>query len=144
MKENRNNTAYDYRREMYADVQEYIERNINFCDYADRDELEEYLNEELWTEDSVTGKASGSYTFSTYQAEEYLCHNFDLLIEALMEFGQYDYKTDYFCYKGAEWADVTIRCYLLSEVIANVLDDFGEMPYGTAPDEIDFGGDENE
>lgn len=141
MKENRNNTAYDYRKEMYADVQEYIERNINFCDFADREELEDYLNEELWVEDSVTGNASGSYTCNAYQAEEYLCHNIDLLIEALEEFGQYDKKVKYMCYRGAEWADVTIRCYLLGEIISNVLDDFDDMPYGTAHDELKFGGD---
>ena len=28
--------------------------------------------------------------------------------------------------KGAEWADVTIRCYLLSQAIGEVLDDMEE------------------
>ena len=62
--------------------------------------------------DSVTGNASGSYTFHAWQAEENICHNFDLLSEAIEEFGgKCDVLKD-----GAEACDVTIRCYLLSEV----------------------------
>lgn len=70
--------------------------------------------------DDVTGNASGSYTFSTWQAEEYLCHNLDLLEEVLREFG---YDGDYLLAQGVEVADVMIRCYLLSQVIADVLEE---------------------
>lgn len=85
------------------------------------------MNEVLFTEDSVTGNASGSYTFNTYEAEENICHNLDLLEEALEEFGS---GADYLITHGAEAADVTIRCYLLGECIAAALeeieDDFNE------------------
>ena len=37
-----------------------------------RNYLEDKLNEQLWIDDSVTGNASGSYTFSIYEAEEYI------------------------------------------------------------------------
>jgi hypothetical protein len=67
----------------------------------------------------VTGNASGSYTFSTWQAEENLCHNLDLLGEALKEFGD---GAD-FLEKGAEACDVTIRCYLLGQAISEALDE---------------------
>ena len=73
---------YDYLSAVESDVREYIENNVNFHDYSDLDEMKEDLNEKLFVEDSVTGNASGSYTFNTWKAEEYLCHNLDLLAEA--------------------------------------------------------------
>lgn len=118
---------YDYREAVKNDVMEYVKNEIDFSDFDTLEELEEHLNEELWTADSVTGNGSGSYTFSTYEAEENICHNLDLLGEALEEFGS---GTDYLITNGAEAADVTIRCYLLGECIAAALeeleDDFNE------------------
>lgn len=113
---------YDYREAIRNDIREYINDEITLTDYADRDELEEYLQDELWTVDSVTGNASGSYTFSTWKAEEYLCHNLDLLREALDEFGGDALKM----LESPESADVTIRCYLLAECIVAVLDEMEE------------------
>ena len=110
---------YDYLSAVESDVREYIENNVNFHDYSDLDEMKEDLNEKLFVEDSVTGNASGSYTFNTWKAEEYLCHNLDLLAEANEEFGgSSDILSD-----GAEACDVTIRCYLLSQAIENVATD---------------------
>lgn len=71
--------GYDYREAVKSDILEYIKYEIDFEDFEDLDELSEQLNEDLWTVDSVTGNASGSYTFNTYQAEENICHNLDLL-----------------------------------------------------------------
>ena len=110
---------YDYLSAVESDVREYIENNVNFHDYSDLDEMKEDLNEKLFVEDSVTGNASGSYTFNTWKAEEYLCHNLDLLAEANEEFGgSSDILSD-----GAEACDVTIRCYLLYQAIENVAPD---------------------
>ena len=110
---------YDYLSAVESDVREYIENNVNFHDYSDLYEMKEDLNEKLFVEDSVTGNASGSYTFNTWKAEEYLCHNLDLLAEANEEFGgSSDILSD-----GAEACDVTIRCYLLSQAIENVAPD---------------------
>lgn len=117
-----NTTDYNYMEAMTEDIREYIKNEVTLSDYSDRDELEVHLNETLWIEDSVTGNASGSYTFSTYQAEEYICHNLDLLTEAVKEFGCDENVLE----KGAEWCDVTIRCYLLGQAIAEVLDDLEE------------------
>ena len=117
---------HDYREAVKEDVLEYINNEINFEDFDTLEDLEEHLNEVLFTEDSVTGNASGSYTFSTYEAEENICHNLDLLGEALEEFGS---GADYLITNGAEAADVTIRCYLLGECIAaleEIEDDFEE------------------
>lgn len=113
-------TNYNYKEALKNDIRDYIAENINLADYADTEELQEYLQDTLWAEDSVTGNGSGSYTFNTYQAEENIAHNWDLLQEALEEFGQSDINV---LEKGAEWADVTIRCYLLSECIAAALEE---------------------
>lgn len=111
---------YDYREAVKNDVMEYIKNEIDFSEFDTLEELEEKLNDELWTVDSVTGNASGSYTFSTYEAEENICHNLDLLGEALVEFGS---GADYLITNGAEAADVTIRCYLLGECITAALEE---------------------
>ena len=111
---------YNYRKAMKEDILDYIRSEINLEDYrGNRDELEEQLNDDLWITDSVTGNASGSYFFSTWKAEEAIEHNWDLLEEAMQEFCDECNPIE----KGAEWCDVTIRCYLLGECIAAVLDE---------------------
>lgn len=115
---------YDYREAMTEDVKEWIKENIHLTEWTeDREGLEQQLNDDLWTEDSITGNASGSYYCNSYKAEESIAHNWDLLNEALDEFGQNNINV---IEKGTEWADVTIRCYLLGSVISNVLDEMEE------------------
>lgn len=113
-------TNYNYLQAMTSDILDYIKENIDLNDFSDREELEEKLNDDLWTEDSVTGNASGSYTFNAYQAEEYVAHNLDLFGEALDEFGCDDIRK---YLDSPESADVTIRCYLLGQAIAEALDE---------------------
>ena len=125
--------GYDYREAIKNDILEYIKYEIDFNDFEDLDELSEQLNEDLWTVDSVTGNASGSYTFNTYQAEENICHNLDLLGEALREFGC---GADHLIENGAEACDVTIRCYLLSECIAEALEEIEDDFYTAKEEEI--------
>ncbi len=111
--------TYDYLENVKEDVRNYIEENKIVVTSSNREEVEQELNDTLFVSDSVTGNASGSYTFSTSQAEENLCHNFELLTEALTEFGcDLSYLE-----KGAEACDVTIRCYLLGQAISEVLDE---------------------
>ena len=111
---------YDYREAVREDVLDYIRDEVNLDEWrGNRDGLEEWLNDHLWTVDSVTGNGSGSYTFNTWKAEENLFHNWDLLAEALDELGS---KTD-ILKQGAEALDVTIRCYLLGQAIAEALDE---------------------
>lgn len=114
---------YNYLESMIEDIKEYIHDNYTAEEITEnlenRSEWENSLNDDLWTVDSVTGNASGSYTFSTYKAEEYIARNLDLLAEALREFGD---STDYL-EKGAEACDVTIRCYLLYQAITKALDE---------------------
>lgn len=103
--------TYNYYEEMKKDVKEYLQ-NTKERDFDN-------LYNEMFVDDSITGNGSGSYTFSTCEAEENLCHNFDLLKEACEEFCC-DIPED------AEKADVTIRCYLLGQVLDEVLEELEE------------------
>ena len=77
---------YNYLEAVTDDVREYIRDEIDLSEWkGDRDGLEEKLNDDLWTADSVTGNASGSYYCNARRAEEALSHNWDLLAEALDE-----------------------------------------------------------
>lgn len=111
---------YNYLEAVTADVLDYIKDEIDLAEWkGNRDGLEKKLNDDLWTVDSVTGNASGSYYCNAWRAEEALAHNWDVLEEALAEFGQDGVNV---IEKGAEWADVIIRCYLLGQAIAEALD----------------------
>lgn len=120
---------YDYLEVVTNDTKEAILENLERWNFSDRDELEEIANDELWTNDGVTGNGSGSYTFNTWNAEENLCHNMDELEEACNEFGQ---DIGEAVKQGAEYCDVTIRCYLLSQAISaaiNELEEEGKIQY---------------
>lgn len=122
---------YDYRETVRDDVIEqvkdgYKENSLRLYKEEGRDALEQYLNDELWVDDQVTGNASGSYTFSTWQAEENLCHNMYLLEEACDEFGQDIGKA---VKRGAEYCDITIRCYLLGSAISEAIDELEKEGY---------------
>lgn len=105
---------YNYRENVREDIENAISERMDeiraMIENGDcLDKIVDTLNDWFWVDDSVTGNASGSYTFNSYTAEEYLCHNWDLLSEAL----------DEFCVEvdlsNPEAMDVTIRCYLLSQ-----------------------------
>lgn len=120
---------YNYLENVIADAKEAIKNNYteeelreNLESSHTRQHFEEKLSDELWTDDSVTGNGSGSYTFSTYKAEENLAHNFDLLEETAEAFGiEPTIATGY--EHGAEWWDCSIRCYLLNQAITKALDE---------------------
>lgn len=130
---------YDYQTAVKEDVKEYIRENYiadeireNLETMSARSDFEEKLNNNLWIEDSVTGNASGSYTFNSWQAEENLCHNMVLLEEACDEFGE-DFGEA--VSRGAEYCDVTIRCYLLRCAISDALDEIENEIYNLTTEE---------
>ena len=117
---------YNYPEAVLEDVLEYIrseytpeEIRESLNDLEKRDEWETDLYDLLFISDSVTGNASGSYYCNAWRAEEAIAHNLDLLGEALQEFGC---GPEYLITKGAEAADVTIRCYLLGAAIREALE----------------------
>lgn len=102
---------YNYLEEIKNDIMENYDTDFLL------ETSEDQLYDEMWADDSITGNASGSYTFSTYQAEENIAHNMDLLREAIEEFGgNFGEALE----RGAEYCDVTIRCYLLGQAISEV------------------------
>lgn len=114
---------YDYLEVVTNDAKQAILENLENWNFSDREELEEIANDNLWTNDRVTGNASGSYTCNAWEAEENLCHNMDELEEACNEFGQ---DMGEAVKQGAEYCDVTIRCYLLSQAISAAIDELEE------------------
>lgn len=104
---------YDYFETIKEDIREYL-KNTDERDFN-------VLYDDMFVDDSITGNASGSYTFSTWQAEENLAHNLDLLKEALQEFG-----SDLNYMENPEACDVTIRCYLLGQALQEVLEEIEE------------------
>ena len=120
---------HDYETEIRNDLADWLRETADY-DHMTADAFEEArekLEDEALTADSVTGNGSGSYYCNTWKAEEAICHNLDLLGEALREFG--DTGAD-ILEKGAEACDVTIRCYLLGQVFPDafekVLDELRE------------------
>ena len=129
---------YDYHDAVFQDVLQRIEDDrdlfVEMYEEKGSDDFKEALHDLFLVDDSITGNASGSYTFNSYMAEEYLCHNRDLLLEALQEFGCEDFKI----FHSPETLDVSIRCYLLYEAIDQVVRMLeSDGTFGEADDEED-------
>ena len=91
---------------------------------GNREEVEKKLNDDCWVDDSITGNASGSYFCNSWKAKEMVLGEPEMLQEAIREFcmdaeevGKHFLDSDW------EYFDVTIRCYLLGQVISEVLDE---------------------
>jgi len=113
---------YNYLESMKEDIKNYIEENKENESYNwdNLEEVKELLYDDLWIDDSVTGNASGSYYCNSYKARESLAGNENLLVEALEEFGN-DAESYKRSLTDPEFADVTIRCYLLNQAIDEAL-----------------------
>jgi len=114
----------NYLEQMKSDIMDYIREEGITVTSENREEVEEELNDKLWTVDSVTGNASGSYTFDNETAKEYVVENMDVLKEMVSEF-DIDAQTvaEKFINEEWEYFDVSIRCYLLGNAISEVLDE---------------------
>ena len=116
--------AYNYLEELKSDVRNYIkEVASDYMDCEDMDELRDSLYDNLWDEDSVTGNGSGSYTFNREEAKKYVSDNMDLMVEAYKDLDSIESLVDDLEALDFETIDVTIRCYLLSQALDEVLED---------------------
>ena len=115
---------YNYLENIKEDVKNYIEENKDNESYNfnNIDEVRDLLYDDLWLDDAVTGNGSGSYYCNSYKAREALNGNEDLLVNALEEFGN-DAESYKRSLTDPEFADVTIRCYLLGQAIDEVLEE---------------------
>lgn len=121
-------TLDDYRDEIKDDIKEYLDQE-NLWPKATQgtDEYDgerEAAYQRLWIADSVTGNASGSYTFNAWQAEENISHllwdeDFWNVLRSNLAL---EPSADIFK-EGPEYLDVSIRCALLSECLDAVLDE---------------------
>lgn len=127
--------AYNYLDAVKSDVKQFIRDNEILLNFDGPDEARDYLNDVLWTDDSVTGNGSGSYTFNREKAKNYLFDSddgMDILKEAVSEFGtEAEDVVDHFMSEDWEYFDVTIRCYVLAQAIDEALDEVDrELEYG--------------
>ena len=121
---------YNYLEAMKSDILDYIREEIDFTKFETLEKLEEKLNDDLWTVDSITGNGSGSYTFNRAKAEEYVRDNWDLMKEAAEEFCDTERFMKWAFDEDWESIDVSIRCYLLGQAISDALDTIKDsLPY---------------
>lgn len=116
---------YNYEEAMRHDILSYIgENDVDLS--ADTEELCEQLYDELWAEDSITGNGSENGYADANVLWEYLKDNRELFVEAATEF---DSSLDVFATNPVA-ADATIRCYLLSQVICEIVEDLKKWGMG--------------
>jgi predicted PhzF superfamily epimerase YddE/YHI9 len=118
---------YDYEHEVRSDLKQWLkDEYFPYKGIESADDMtsraRDYAYDDAFVEDAVTGNASGSYFCNSWKAEEAVCHNLDLLREAIEEFGGDIGKA----MESAESADVTIRCYILGQVFDEVWDEVKE------------------
>ena len=113
----------DYIEETKENAKEYIKDEWDYLKDKDKEEIFDIL----FLEDSVTGNGSGSYTFSTYQAEQNIAEllfDDDFIDELEQTFGG---NLGDLIKRGAEAVDVTARCLALYYVdIDEILEELKE------------------
>ena len=114
---------YDYYDAVKEDVLNAIEEDDELLPREDEDaaDYEERLTDALWASD-VTGNGSSAYYYSDEEdAIAAVMTNLDLCSEAFQELG-IDVDAVTFM-RNIRSADVTIRCYILSSVIQNIIEE---------------------
>lgn len=111
---------YNYREAVLEDCIDTINNliedgTISESDVEHLDTLKNELIDVLMNEDRVTGNCSGSYTFSRWQAEEYLCHNW-------FEFESFSDLRYQLSELDPEAMDVLIRCKYVPLVIDEAIE----------------------
>lgn len=116
---------YDYKQEMCDELDQMAkDAKIDFA--KGRDQLYEELQDLAFDRD-ITGNRIGSYWCDELKAERCLLGNFDLLQEAVDDFGpQVIDSSDLLT---GEHLDILIREHLLPDVIEDVMDKNGAVPF---------------
>lgn len=122
---------YSYKDVVRSDVREWIDDHKEVLQDVDRHDVFDVVYNACWIDDNVTGNASGSYTFSRYEARKNFFNDEDSeeYIDQMIEDG-------FTCRESVgkavqesnlELLDVLIRCWLLCDAVTEVLDEmFGE------------------
>ena len=114
---------YNYRKEMVKEIKDWIISNGAMRDYdPEDDEFSNWLYDELWDKDCITGNGTYGYAPEN-KCEEYVCHNLDLYFDAAREFCDFPTgEVAWTHHNPAQHMDATIRCYLLGECIGEALE----------------------
>ena len=117
---------YNYLTALEEDIMDWCNyEHFHFSDYEDIEEAHEYLHDELWEDNSITGNG-GDWYASTEQCEEYLCGNWNLVIQAIDNFYIDNAIIDDFeKYKKnfPQFLDCLVRLDLLDVAIENIVED---------------------
>lgn len=116
---------YDYYDAVKDDVVKAICEDTELEPHEDeaRDDYAERLYDELWASE-VTGNGDYAYYYSDEEdAIAAVMWNLDLCKEAYLDFGMEDDAVDFM--SSVREADVTIRCYVLSNAIDAAIDELG-------------------
>lgn len=116
---------YDYYVEVTNDVECWMDKDgdpFDLSKFENREEAAEFLRDELWAEDDITGNGFEGYA-SEEECEEFLCHNWDLVIESLDTFGvsTSDLRAQYKKNHLARYIDCLVRLYVLDNAIEGAL-----------------------
>lgn len=128
---------YDYYFEVTNDIECWMdENNFDLFQFENKEEAIEFLRDELWSEDNITGNGPNGYA-TEEECEEFLCHNWDLVIEGFDTFGVSfpDLRAQYKKKKLARYIDCFVRLYVLDAAIDKALEI--RESYGNNYKEID-------
>lgn len=104
----------DYYNAVIDDAKEAIDEGIRMGDVNEESNFEDIM-ESLFIDDSVTGNASGSYTFCTATAAENVAgFYYDERLRDMILGAGYEINAEFL--DNPERIDVIIRCMMLSEV----------------------------
>ena len=114
---------YNYWKETANDIYCWMnDCGIQLSDFNDKYQAAEYIEQQIWNEDIITGNGDSWYE-KEKNCEEYLCHNIDLAFQACEDLGV-DFKTlrkEFSNGTLARYLDCTIRCYVLMTAIYDAL-----------------------
>lgn len=131
-----------YTNDLLADIRDWVDYNIDYTKYDSIEDLRDYLNDELWSVDSVTGNGSIGYYANNKDAKErFVEDGIDGFYTIREEWGipksevlQHLLNSDW------NWFDATIRCFLLGQCIDVVLEDIREefdLAHENMPDDAE-------
>ena len=118
---------YDYREAIINDLKDWIINETDILENIsniDDDDFIEWLEDEAFSQDSITGNGLEYYD-TEEKCSEYLSGNYDLLYKAAYKFYMDDDINNvikhYQNKSLARYFDRAIRCYLLRECIEEAL-----------------------
>lgn len=121
---------YSYKESVKSDVRDWMEENRDQWEGLDRHDVYEVVYDACWVADGVTGNASSSYTFSRYEARQNFFEDDDSdeYISQMIEDGFTTKESVGRAVSESQWEllDVSIRCWLLTDAVTEILDEMFE------------------